>query len=288
MPFTLDMTPRPYIDKTVPLRDNDYMRANQPEDRLSGFERAVCYNTIPRVAAPVTLSLVFVYAFCLLEAVLALAYGLTARNQSWATAGAAALAVLVVFGMVAFFIRALVNDARQRFMLAEAHLTPEPSPVNDIPDPFAGHLLFKRPAEPTGDLFACTSDEGAMRYSVEVRRRHRHWRVCTGVDLPEFDVLAFHGVRSFEMFPGRSAPYRAGVYRNNLLLAEIQRRFSWTEASTQITAREGGAPWVFIHGGIYHHERLVGRIYEVRSWLYLDIETDHATEGVLALFLTLE
>ena len=264
------------------------MRADLPEDRLSDYERVVCYNTLPRVVTPVTLSLVLVYAFCLLEAVLALAYGLTAHKETWTTAGTASLAGLVIFGLAAFFIRALVSDARQRYLLALARQAPEPTAANDIPDPFAGHLLFKRPAEPAGDLFACTSDEGAMRYSVEVRRQHRHWRVCTGVDIPVFDVLAFHGVRSFEMFPGRSAPGRAEVYRDKVLLAEIQRRFSWAEVSTQITPREGGVPWMFVHGGIYQHGRLVGRIYEIRTWLYLDIEAEHATDGVLALFLTLE
>ena len=88
----------------MPLRDNDFMRANQPEDRLSDYERVVCYNTIPRVASPVTLSLVLVYGFCLLEAVLALAYGLAAHRHGWTVAGAASLAGLVVFGMVADFI----------------------------------------------------------------------------------------------------------------------------------------------------------------------------------------
>ncbi len=264
------------------------MKADMPEDRLSEYERVVCYHTLPRVAAPVTLSLVLVYGFCLLEAVLALAYGLTAHAQAWTTAGAWSLAGLVVFGMAAFFLRALLNDARERYLLAEARRMPECAPASGVPDPFAGHLLFKRPAEPKGELFACTSDGGAVRYSIEVRRPHRHWRVCTGVDIPVFDVLAFHGVRSFEMFPGRSAPGRAEVYRDNVLLAEIQRRFSWSGVRTQITPREGGVPWLFFREGIYHNGRLVGRIYEVRSWLYLDVETEHATDGVLALYLTLE
>ena len=264
------------------------MKADLPEDRLSEYERAVCYNTIPRVVSPVTFSLVLVYAFCLLEAVLVLAYGLAAHRPPWTTAGAVSLAGLIVFGLAAFFIRALVNDARERYLLALARQLPGAGEVDDVPDPFADHILLKRPAEPKSALYACTTDDGLIRYCVEVRRPHRHWRVRTDTDAPLFDVLAFNGTRSFEMFSGRSAPGRAGVFREKALVAELRRRFSWTDISTQVTPREGGEPWVFVHGGIHYHGRLVGRIYEVRSWLYLDVEAEHANDGVLGLFLTVE
>jgi len=270
------------------LRDNCFMRADMPEDRLGEFERVVCYNTLPRVVAPVTISLVMVYAFCLLEAVLALAYGLAAQRQTWAMAGAWSLAGLIFFGLLAFFVRALLNDARRRYLLAEARRAPEAASENDTPDPFAGHLLFKRPAAPEGNLYACTSDEGVLRYTVELRRPHRHWRVCTGVDIPVFDVLAYHGWRSFDLFSGRTVPYRAGIYRDNALIAALQRQFSWSGMYAQVVPREGGEPHVYAQGGIYHRGRLVGRIYEIRAWIYLDIEAEHTTEGVLALYFTLE
>ena len=276
------------IDTAGRLGENNGMKADLPEDRLSEYERAVCYNTIPRVVSPVTFSLVLVYAVCLVEAVLALAYGLAAHHQPWTTAGAVSLAGLIVFGLSAFFIRSLVNEVRERYLLALARQLPDAAETEDVPDPFADHVLLKRPAEPKSALYACTSDDGKIRYCVEVRRPHRHWRVRTDVDAPAFDVLAFGGPRSFEMFSGRSAPGRAGVFRGKSLVAELRRRFSWTGISTHIIARDGGEPWVFVRGGIHHRGRLVGRVYEIRSWLYLDVEAEHATDGVLGLFLTIE
>ena len=200
-------------------------------DRLTEYERAVCYYTIPQVAGPVTLGIIIVYGLCLLETIAALAYGAWFGDATWLTIGAWTFGGMILFGIIVFFVRALAQDLRIRYALAVARRSPPAYTGDDIPDPFADHLLLKKPLPAAEGLYAFTDDSGHIRYYVETRQKYRYWRIQQTPDEPYCDVMVLEGVRSFTFFPrGRARPSRLGVYRENRLIAEVSSRFGWTQS----------------------------------------------------------
>ena len=158
-------------------------RVDMTPERLSDYERAVCYYTLPRIIHPITFSLVVVYTICLLEALGVLTYGLLWDKDSIARMGAIALAGIVVFGIVAFTLRALTNEVRQRRLLAMAHNAPDTeSNAQDVPDPFTDHILLRHPLHNRGDLFPCTDNDGNLAYFVESAGSSPWWRVRDAQD----------------------------------------------------------------------------------------------------------
>ena len=158
-------------------------RVDMTPERLSDYERAVCYYTLPRVIHPVTFSLVVVYTICLLEALGVLTYGLLWNKDFITRIGAIALAGIVVLGIVAFTLRALKNEMTQRRLLAMAHGAPDAeSNAQDVPDPFTDHILLRHPLHNRGDLFPCTDNDGELVYFVESAGSSPWWRVRDAQD----------------------------------------------------------------------------------------------------------
>lgn len=255
-------------------------------DRPTDYERAVCYYTLPKVINPITYGIIVAYAVCLFEAVTALVIGVVLDNRTWTVAGTVALVGMIVFGIAVFTARALINDVRERKALAAARTVPEPiEPVADIPDPFAGHLLFKYPRDGQGNVYLCERGEMVLRYHVEHAKGQKWWRVTTPEKKDVFRIRSFGGVRSF-LFEALQ-PGRLGVYVGDELAAQIDRRFSFTSSVFEITTLlpESGR-YVVREQGIYYDRCLVGRIYELRGAAYLDMDKHLYGEAMLAHFIT--
>ena len=79
------------------------------------------------------------------------------------------------------------------------------------------------------------------------------------------------------------------VRRGDEEIAEITRHTSIRLAEVDIRCQgdEGERDYKCISGGIYLNEDLVGRVYEVRGFHYIDIEKKHLCEGILAFFITI-
>lgn len=103
------------------------MQVTPKVSAITDYERAVCYYTLPKVITPVTIGLLSAYALCVIEAVAALAYGLYVGNRTWTLSGFYCLIGIIVFGMLAFTVRALWGDWRRRAALSIAYASRCPS-----------------------------------------------------------------------------------------------------------------------------------------------------------------
>lgn len=253
---------------------------------ITPYERAVCYYTLPKVIHPVTLGIIVVYGICVLEALAVFIYGIYTKDVEWTSVGSYAFAGIVAFGLITFFVRALLNDVRQRKALAEARNSPMLTPAEDVPDPFADHVLLKHPVHAQGTLFDCSSGDDSRRYIVEHRQNSREWiaRSPDGAEL--FTVRVLRGIRSFSFSMGR--PRLLGVFKDGKEIAKILRRGGLTETLTEITS-ETLSPHLLIvrNRGIYVGGALRGRIYDLRGNDYLDIHREALNEALLGYFITI-
>ena len=262
------------------------MKAVPSNESITAYERAICYYTLPKITSPVTYGLVAAYAVCLLEATGALLYGMTVDDPSWTTAGAIAVTGIVILGMIAFTVRAVLNDWRKRSALAAARNVPDANTTTDIPDPFAGHILIRRPAYPSTEVYACVTNAGTIEYYVEVRSEAKHWCVRTPQDQMIFEVLVEHNMLRLGIF--RINPMHAGVYADRKKIAAIVSRNTLRAPVVDVfDLAPKETKYIVKDGCIFAAGRLVGRIYDIRDYLYLDIEQEHATSGILAHFMTL-
>ena len=246
------------------------------ETLITDYERAVCYYTLPKVVSPVTVGLVAAYVLCVLEAAAALAYGLITDNRTWTIAGLYCFVGIIVFGMIAFTVRAWRNDWHRRVALAVARNAPDAVKDEDIPDPFESHLLVSRQALPETDVFVLATREGDISHYVEIKRRNAHWRVSDKHSTVLFDVLAVHG-------PGHLRVLADKDHR-----ASIQKRVSLRTTIAEVFLINPGEEKYAVNGGcIYFSDRMVGRIYRLRGRLFLDVEQSHMNDGLLALFVSL-
>ncbi len=262
------------------------MKAEAPEGHITDYERAVCYYTLPKVTSPLTYGLLIAYAICVLEAIAALVYGLVTNNETWTIAGAAALGGIVVFGMIAFTVRALLNDLHRRAALAAAKSVPDSTETDDIPDPFAGHVLLQRPINIGADVFACVTKTDTIAYYVEVKRYNKHWRVSSAQDEFLFEVVVEQDLLRPRVFGG--PPMRLGVFADNKKIAAIVRYNTLRAAVVDVfTVVPSPEQYVIKNDCIYFADRLIGRIYVLRNKLYLDVESEHAVPGILGHFMTM-
>ncbi len=261
-------------------------QADQPEDHLSDYERAVCYYTLPRVLHPLTLGLIVAYAVCLLEAVIAVAVGVLWDIRVVMVTGLYALAGIVIFGLIVFFLRALKDDVRKRRLLQEAQGIPDARQVDpDLPDPFAEHLLLKRPAHTTSALYACTEDNATIQYFVEANHGASQWRIKTSQDEEVCRAEVLRGPGSFVY--GKDLPRAVSVHVGDREVAQIVRRFSLESAIAVIEPKDESIPRATVRqNGIHMADRLVGRIYHLRGSYYLDVEKLAFNEVILAYFVT--
>lgn len=258
----------------------------RPAPPITPYERAVCYYTLPKVIHPITLGLIWMYALCVVEAVAAFAYGVYSGDMDWTTAGSYSFAGIVAFGVVVFFVRALLNDVRQRKALAEARNSPMLTPAEDVPDPFAEYVLLKHPAHAQGSLFECATGDDSLHYVVEHHPHSREWivRAANGTEL--FRVKVLRGVRSFSFSMDR--PRLMAVVKGGQEIARIRRRGGLGASSTEITSEVLSPKAVLVKNrGIYVNNALRGRIYALRGDDYLDVHRETLNDALLGYFVTI-
>ncbi len=260
-------------------------RTELPGDHLSDYERAICYYTLPRVTNPVTFGLVVAYFLCVFEAAAALCLGIAIQSEVWTRSGAVALAAIVIFGVIVFMIRALMNEVNRRKALAVAHGVPDaPAETPEAPDPFADHRLIRRPSYVKGSGFVCTDRKGTVLYTVDTTSPHAGWKVTDAQGKEVLRVRTLGGARSFSI--DRGSPGRFTVHVDDDEVARIARRFTFAASTMEIDCvRPDPKKYVVRQQGIYHEKRLVGRIYSLRNYLYLDIEEAELNEAILGLFI---
>ncbi len=253
-------------------------------DRISDYERAVCYYTLPHATGRVTLALILVYTLCLFEALAALIYGLYADNRTWTVAGTVALAGIVILGVVAFSVRSLMSEVRRRRALMAAQSTPDAPPeADDLPDPFTDHILLTRPLQEEED-FEIRDRDGRLECRVHIEDATRHVLDADGRERLRITVEST--ARSFVL--ESMLPRRARVYAGESLVGRMKQRFTFGAPVLEIEQR-GARPGrcTLREGGIYTGPRLVGRIYLLRDRLFLDVERAAFNEALLGAFVAL-
>lgn len=264
------------------------MTANHhPGERLSDYERVVCYHTLPRTSHPLTLGLIVAYAVCLLEAVAAIGVGVYLEEPVWLRSGAACFVGLILFGIVVFTIRAFLGELRSRRALAAAEGVPDArESAQDFPDPFERHVLLHHPSHTRGTLFSLTDDHDTSGYVVEIGRSHGGWKIRDMEEGHEIEVRVDKGGRSFRF--GGVLPALARVYRDGEEVAVLRRPFTLSDLEVEIqSTRPSGARLQLRNRGFFTDNRLVGRVYSLRGSCYLDIDRTYFNEGVLAYFVTM-
>lgn len=264
------------------------MSQNGPRgDRLTDYERAICYYALPKIINPITLGIIVAYAVCVFEALAALTYGLLTRRAPWIEGGAWALAAILVFGIVVFMGRAFLNELRQRRLLAAARGVPNAlREIGDVRDPFADHVLLQHPAGARGIQFDCTGGDMAAHYHIDGARNRTWWMVRTPEGEEVCRVKVAGGPPSFMISMG--APSRLTVYKGDEIIAEIVRRFSFSSLVVDISCAKPVALKYQVRGQtVFREGVMVGRIYELRRAVYLDIKREALHEALLGFFATL-
>ncbi len=257
------------------------------DDHLSDYERAICYYALPRMVNPITLGIIVAYAVCVCEALAALVYGVLSQNPVWVEWGAWALAGIMVLGIVVFMGRAFLNDLRQRRLLAAARGVPDAmGDLRDMPDPFAGHLLLKHPRSARGVLLECHAGEAVTRYTLEQTPGARSWDITATDGTSVCRVVTVSGPPSFMLSVG--IPRRLRVYRGEAPIAEIVQRFSFSAPQVEIRCQDPPGREYHIRGqSVFAGAGMVGRIYELRGSVYLDIRREALHDALLGFFATL-
>lgn len=259
-----------------------------PPDTISDYERAVCYYTLPRVTSRVTLALVIAYAVCVFEALGALCIGVLFDNRTWTVVGAAALVALTLFGIVVFTARSVVSEVRRRRALAAAEDVPDaPDHVvesgEEIPNPFAGHVLLRRPAGMPNTLRRVTHAAAEPLAEVERAASGKTW-VLRGPDGAEWcTARGAGGVPSFAF--GTALPRVLTLTRGGRPVGQLRRTLG-LRAPGVIVRREGARPLELrvANDSVFLGDRLVGRIYTLRGAAYLDVEAECLCEGLVVYF----
>ncbi len=254
------------------------------EERLSEYERAICYYTIPRVTRPLTYGLIIAYTGVLLATFLILAVGLNTEVPLWERWGTWAFGLTVVVGILGFVTLAIVNQVHERGALAQAESLPNvDSEFDDLPDPFEGHVLLRYPRHRAAEEVDIADNRGRTAYTVSRNRDGRHWEIFepSGHSLVTVESPRSGGSFAFDL----GVPRRLVVSRAGEETAVLRRRFNFGSSAVDISCSQPGAhDYVFRGGGFYRGEDLVGRIYFIRNYAYLDLRKTALNDGTLVLF----
>lgn len=253
-------------------------------ERLTEFERAVCYDTLPQVTRPVTLGLIALYALLLIASFLVMAYGLRTDHPRWEVWGPRIFAIVVILGIVGFTLRAIANSVRKRAALAEAGVMPNvESGFDALPDPFAGHALLRFYRDQASGARLVTGNRGEIVYTVVKREAGGAWDIQDPAGERVFRVEAAAPSRSFSFDAGTPSALR--ILRGDAESGSVSRRWSLGPGRVEIIGlRQPAKPLVFRAGGIFDGEVLVGRIYSIRNYLYLDVKQSYVDDGLLAFY----
>ncbi len=256
-----------------------------PWNRMTDYERAVCYYTLPKVINPISYGIIVAYAVCLFEAVGALVIGVVLDSRTWTVAGTAALVGIILFGMVVFTIRAFINEVRQREALAAARNLPAAmESVEDVPDPFAHHLLLAYRLDAPGTIYLCGSGESVPQYEVHCSAQGKSWTI-QAAGTPGLHIRAAGGPRSFlfeAVLPGRFS-----IYAGEDCIGRIERRLSFTAPIAEVVCEQPEPrTYVVKQQSICCKDCIIGRIYFLRGVYYLDIDKQFFNDVLLAYFIT--
>ncbi len=254
------------------------------EERLTEYERAICYSTIPRVTHPLTLGLIIAYGFVVLASLILMAFGLNTEHDVWSRWGPIAFGLTVVVGIVGFLARAVVNQVHERAALAEAEALPNvDSGFDQLPDPFEGHVLLRYSRHYEGDTVDITDNRGRTVYVVIRSHGGRRLELQDPSGIALLTVEGPRGQHSFTFDMG--VPRHLVVTRGDQETAELKRRFNFGTATVDISCTQNGAQdYVFRAGGFYKGDELLGRIYFIRNYAYLDLRKTALNDGNLVLF----
>lgn len=260
---------------------------SQPDpksERLTEFERCVCYDTLPQVTRPLTLGLIALYTLLLIASVILMAHGLRTDHPRWELWGPRIFGLVVVVGLVGFTLRAIANTVRKRAALAEAGVMPNvESGFDALPDPFAGHALLRFYRDQASGPRIVTGNRGEIVYTVVPRESGNAWDIQDPAGERVFRVEAAAPSRSFSFDAGTPSALR--VLRGESESGSVTRRWSLGPGRVEITGiRQPAKPLVFRAGGIFDGEVLVGRIYSIRNYLYLDVKQSYVDDGLLAFY----
>lgn len=255
------------------------------QERLTEFERAVCYETLPHVLTPLTLRIILLYTLALAAAFLLMAYGLREDHPVWKPWGNRIFAVVVGLGLVGFIYRALRNAVRVRSALAQAGGMPNvESGFDDLPDPFAGHALLRYHRTGRAVEKMITGNKGETVYIAKRILGEHGWEVQDPAGELVFRIEASRPPRSFSFDWGVPSQFR--VMRGDVQTGVIDRRFSLGPGRVEITGeRQPGKPLVFRAGELNDGNALVGRIYDLRNYLYLDVRQSYLDDALLAFYI---
>ncbi|MCH7959412.1 MAG: hypothetical protein IID08_04750 [Candidatus Hydrogenedentes bacterium] len=257
------------------------------KEHLNDFERAICYYTLPRVNRPVTFGLIVAYVVCLGEAVAVFVYGVATQNETWLGVGRLALIGIIGFGLIAFITRAFLNEVRTRRALAAAKgVHDATAPDDGTPDPFAGHILLRYRRHRPGDAIEITDNSGRCQYRVQTEHHGKTWIVEDTEGRESAHIDARWGGRSFGFDGG--VPAVVGVSVDGKEIARLNRRRTWTTSVVDIVC-EGPEREHFVVRdlGVYRDERMVGRVYRLRGYTYLDIERTSFCDAILGFFIAM-
>ena len=256
--------------------------AQETGERLSEYERAVCYYALPRTVSPLTFGVVIAYAIVLLEAVLFLAWAAWRGNERLLPWALAAVVGAIILGVVAFLVRAIMNDVRRRQLLATAQHAPAVETDVKTPSLLAHHRLYSMPTRAKAP-FIITEVDDTPAFTVE-RTRFGYDLVPADGGLPlHLDIRR----RSTGFTLTRGKPARVRVRRDEDTLAEVKSRPSLGAPRVAIQCLNTGDAISAKGPALYRGDRLVGRVYQLRSTAYLDVEENACHEGVLAFFVAM-
>jgi len=257
------------------------------QDHLSDYERAVCYHNLPRTSNPLTMGLIIAYGVCLAEALAAICIGVSLEKPDWLRFGIVAFVALILFGIVAFTVRAFLSELRARRLLAEAHGVPDArDSAQDFPDPFEGHILLRHPSHSRGILYRLTDNNATSGYEVQTAPNHKWWNVTDTRSGEIIRVTAAEGGKSFRI--GGVLPSHAKVYRGDELVAHLRRPLTFGDLEVEIEVLKPEPMVLQLRSkGFFVDNRLVGRVYNLRGSCYLDIDKRFFNDGVLAYYVTM-
>ena len=255
------------------------------DDCINDYERAVCYFTLPHLIFHLNPILLFIYFASVILAFLITFMGLILANPYLSYGGTFALVIIILYGIIAITGRTLLNELRWRKYLAEAHDSTSQVSL-DLPDPFENHELYIIPLkEKQTSLCPCTNREGKIIYFIEEKEKRRHWIVKDSLEKEVYNIYAKHVW--FSIVFTSKVPLILRVYHEDKLIAQVKPHFSFFGSAYLITLFEPqlATYWV-LQSGIFLQNELIGRIYQVRKNLYLDIQKPHFNLGILSLLIS--
>lgn len=257
------------------------------QERLTEFERAICYDTLPRVTSPLTLGLIISYTILLAISFAAMVYGLYNDHSVYKTYGTWAFSIVVFVGLSGFVYRALANAIRERAALAEAERLPNvESGFDELPDPFEHHALIRYYRHQGDKSKVLTGNKGETLYHATCGNGGHTWEIVDPAGEPVVSVEARGPTQSFSFNSG--TPRRAVVFRQDDETGEILRHFSFGAGRVEILSRrKPERPLVFRNGGLYDGAELVGRVYAMRNYLYLDVRRTYLDDALLGFFVAM-